>query len=176
MSWLAIAFATWSALTGLVSVIMALARTSPDDAVSNLSKWAKRAGLHDIPQWLRNQRADEIANKAQPIPLGVSTNMDEDGNFEYIAAVEVSKVADLPKGLSQFRIPAQHYAVFRHSGHVSTLGETYSAIWNEWLPVNDRKQPMVRAWNAILRRSTPALVSAASISGFHCKTPDQQAR
>jgi hypothetical protein len=61
MSWLAIAFATWSALTGLVSVIMALARTSPDDAVSNLSKWAKRAGLHDIPQWLRNQRADEIA-------------------------------------------------------------------------------------------------------------------
>jgi AraC family transcriptional regulator len=56
-----------------------------------------------------------------------------------MTAVEVAKVSDLPKGLSQLRIPAQQYAVFRHSGHVSTLGETYSAIWNDWLPAQDRK-------------------------------------
>ena len=91
-------------------------------------------------QWQRFMKHyAEIADKAQPIPLGVSMNMDDDGNFEYITGVEVSKVSDLPKGLSQFRIPAQHYAVFRHCGHVSTLGETYSAIWNDWLPAHNRK-------------------------------------
>jgi AraC family transcriptional regulator len=91
-------------------------------------------------QWQRFMKHyADIADKAQPIPLGVIASMDEDGDFEYMAAVEVSKVSDLPKGLSQFRIPAQHYAVFRHSGHVSGLGETYSAIWNDWLPANNRK-------------------------------------
>jgi AraC family transcriptional regulator len=45
----------------------------------------------------------------------------------------------LPKGLRQWRIPAQHYAVFRHDAHVSTVGQTYSAIWNEWLPANGRR-------------------------------------
>jgi AraC family transcriptional regulator len=91
-------------------------------------------------QWQRFMKHyAEIADKAQPIPLGVSMNMDDDGNFEYVTGVEVSKVSDLPKGLSQFRIPAQHYAVFRHCGHVSTLGETYSAIWNDWLPAHNRK-------------------------------------
>jgi AraC family transcriptional regulator len=91
-------------------------------------------------QWQRfmKQYAD-IPDKAQPIPLGVSANMDDDGNFEYMTAVEVSKASDLPKGFKQLRIPAQHYAVFRHSGHVSTIGQTYSAIWNEWLPAHDCK-------------------------------------
>ena len=75
----------------------------------------------------------------QPIPLGISANMDDDGNFEYMAAVQVSKASDLPKALRQWRIPAQHYAVFRHDAHVSTISQTYSAIWNEWLPANGRR-------------------------------------
>ena len=38
-------------------------------------------------QWQRFMKHyAEIADKAQPIPLGVSMNMDDDGNFEYITA------------------------------------------------------------------------------------------
>jgi AraC family transcriptional regulator len=115
--------------------------SSPPIIVVGLTERHSFGASQGIPgQWQRfMKRYDEIANKTQPIPLGVSTNMDEDGNFEYMAAVEVSKVAALPAGLGQFRIPAQHYAVFRHSGHVSAIGETYSAIWNDWLPASGRK-------------------------------------
>jgi hypothetical protein len=35
---------------------------------------------------------DEIAHKVDPIPLGVTTNMDDDGNFDYICGVEVSEI------------------------------------------------------------------------------------
>ena len=83
-------------------------------------------------------RYHEIGDKVQPIPRGISTNMDDDGNFEYICGVEVSSTSDLPKGLNQFRIPAQHYAGFTHLGHISTIGETYAATWNDCLPPHRR--------------------------------------
>jgi AraC family transcriptional regulator len=91
-------------------------------------------------QWQRfMQLYGDIPDKVQPIPLGISANMDDDGNFEYMAAVQVSKSSGLPKGLQQWRIPAQHYAVFRHEAHVSTIGQSYSAIFNTWLPANGRR-------------------------------------
>jgi len=89
-------------------------------------------------QWQRFMSCyGEISDKAAPIPIGVSTNMDDDGNFEYVCAIEVSKVSELPRGLTQLRVPAQHYAVFQHLDHVSAIGATYSAIWNNWLPAHD---------------------------------------
>jgi AraC family transcriptional regulator len=91
-------------------------------------------------QWQRfMQHYADIPDKVQPIPLGISANMDDDGNFEYMAAVQVFTASDLPKGLQQWRIPAQHYAVFRHDAHVATLSQTYSAIFNEWLPAHGRR-------------------------------------
>jgi hypothetical protein len=71
MSGLAVGFAIWAALTGTVGAVMALARTPPDDAVSNLSKWAVWAGLHHVPEWLRNRRADDIAYRWASISLVV---------------------------------------------------------------------------------------------------------
>jgi AraC family transcriptional regulator len=91
-------------------------------------------------QWQRFMASyGEIPDKVSPIPLGVSTNMDDDGNFEYVCAVEVSRVSELPRGFTQLRIPAQHYVVFRHLEHVSSIGATYSAIWNSWLPAHNRR-------------------------------------
>jgi AraC family transcriptional regulator len=91
-------------------------------------------------QWQRfMQHYDDIPDKLQPIPLGISADMDDEGNFQYMAAVQVSKVSDLPEGLRQWRIPPQHYAVFRHDAHVSSIGQTYSAIFNEWLPAHGRR-------------------------------------
>jgi len=40
---------------------------------------------------------------------------------EYMCAVEVSALEVLPTGLGRMRITPQHYAVFLHQGHVSTL-------------------------------------------------------
>jgi AraC family transcriptional regulator len=86
-------------------------------------------------QWQRFMpRYGEIEDKAHPIPAGVSTNLDDEGNFDYVCAVQVKRFSALPRGLVQLTVPAQTYAVFRHSAHVSEIGQTFRAIWNDWNP------------------------------------------
>jgi AraC family transcriptional regulator len=94
----------------------------------------------EIPaQWQKFMAAyGDIPDKASPIPIGISMNMDDDGNFEYVCAVEVAKFSTAPRGLVQLRIPAQTYAVFAHRAHVSKIAATYAAIWNHWLPDHGR--------------------------------------
>jgi AraC family transcriptional regulator len=59
-------------------------------------------------QWQRFMSVyGEIPHKADPIPLGVTTNMDDDGNFEYVCGVEVSEFSAKTRGLVQLRIPIQ---------------------------------------------------------------------
>jgi AraC family transcriptional regulator len=64
---------------------------------------------------------------------GVRHNSDETG-LDYACGVEVRDFAKLPPELSRVRVPANRYAVFTHSGHVSTIRSTWFAIWNKWLP------------------------------------------
>jgi AraC family transcriptional regulator len=86
-------------------------------------------------QWRRFAPAiGAIANRAQPIPIGVLTPIGVDGAFDYACAVEVTAFAEAPPGLVRLTVPAQRYAIFRHAGHVSRLGATYSAILEDWLP------------------------------------------
>jgi len=74
-----------------------------------------------------------IPDKADPIPLGVMTAIDEDGAFDYVCAAQVTGFGQAPAEFSRLRIPAQAYAVFAHTGHVSGLRRIYAAIWNHWL-------------------------------------------
>ena len=90
-------------------------------------------------QWQRFMpHYGEIDNKAHPIPAGVSTNLDDEGNFDYVCAVEVKRFGSSPKGLVEITLAPQIYIVFRHDGHVSEIGQTYHAIWNEWVPAEGR--------------------------------------
>jgi hypothetical protein len=43
------------------SLVMNLARTPPDVAISNLSLWVEWCGIHRIPPWLRDRHADDVA-------------------------------------------------------------------------------------------------------------------
>jgi AraC family transcriptional regulator len=86
-------------------------------------------------QWQRFMAYyNAIPAKLDRIPVGLSRASDDEGQFEYIAAVEVSHFGDSPKELLKLEIPAREYAVFEHRGHVSALYETYSSIWNEAMP------------------------------------------
>jgi AraC family transcriptional regulator len=67
------------------------------------------------------------------IAYGVLHN-DTDGSIDYLTGVEVGDFADLPAGFAHLRIAPQRYAVFRHDGHVSTIGSTWGAIWSQWFP------------------------------------------
>ena len=66
----------------------------------------------------------------------------EDGGaegFDYLAAVPMTSLDDLPDGLVGVRIPPQDFAVFQHRGHVSGIGATCGAAF-EWLAKSGRMQ------------------------------------
>jgi AraC family transcriptional regulator len=54
--------------------------------------------------------------------------------FEYIAAVGVSDLHDLPAEMVGKTIPTRKYAVFTHKGSVDKIPETYQAIYAVWQP------------------------------------------
>ncbi len=80
-----------------------------------------------------------IPGAAFGLCLGPADPSDSNG-FDYAPAVEVSSLSDLPEGLSGIRVAAREWAVFRHAGHVSTLGVTCAAA-GDWLAQSSRAPP-----------------------------------
>lgn len=102
------------------------------------------AGLHEhytpdtmdrIPaQWERfRPYMGNVSGQVGQATYGVCHNVAE-GEFDYLTGVEVSVGSGLPDELQQLQIPAQRYAVFVHTEHISTIKNTIEAIGTEWLP------------------------------------------
>lgn len=95
-----------------------------------------RYGLFEpdgIPaQWETFMRVlvGEIRHRVPGIPFSISTDLRDDLTFAYVTAVEVTKVEDITPPLTSVHIPARRWAVFHHTGHVSTIPATYAAIWD----------------------------------------------
>jgi AraC family transcriptional regulator len=70
---------------------------------------------------------------------GVCSNMDEEGDVDYLAGVEVSSFAGLPAELTQLTIAPQRYAVFAHDGHISEISRAWMDIFDVWLPQSGRE-------------------------------------
>lgn len=62
-----------------------------------------------------------------------------EGEFEYVAATEVSDDKNIPEGMVYREVPEYKYAVFTHHGKLDRLGETYEYIYNTWLPQSGLK-------------------------------------
>lgn len=75
-----------------------------------------------------------IEHRTDPVPVGLAGPFDKDGAFDYACAVEVSAQAEPPAGATVLHLPAAEYAIFRHQGHVSTIGGTYRRILDQALP------------------------------------------
>lgn len=58
----------------------------------------------------------------------------EEGDFRYLAGVEVAGEPGLPAGFVRLDIPAGGYAVFEHHGPVAGIRDTWASVWNRWLP------------------------------------------
>ncbi|MGC9358020.1 MAG: GyrI-like domain-containing protein [Anaerolineae bacterium] len=90
----------------------------------------------DIPQlWGQLMgRMGEIEHLIQDgNSYGVMVNFDEETEaYDYLAGFGVSEVENVPEGMVSLEIPAQTYAVFTCT--MPTIGETYNAIYGEWLP------------------------------------------
>jgi AraC family transcriptional regulator len=103
------------------------------------------AGLGERYTWETSTAVPALWQRAAPcfgdIPrrvcsdtFGVAYNGDDEGNFDYIAGVEVADFSDLPAAFSRLRIGPQRYAVFSQREHISTIRCVVNTIWSKWLP------------------------------------------
>lgn len=77
---------------------------------------------------------DALAEKPIKATYGWCGEMQEDGSFEYIAAVETSRIENLPDWAVVQMVPENTYAVFPHQGSLESLRDTYNYIYQTWLP------------------------------------------
>jgi AraC family transcriptional regulator len=104
--------------------------------IVGLSERCSWESVIKIPvQWQRFMPyMSAIPDRLDRMPVGVSHAADDEGQFEYICGVEVARFGENSPGLKNLEIPPRPYAVFQHRGHISTVRETYLAIWNKALP------------------------------------------
>ena len=98
---------------------------------------------HLIPAlWRRFMTSHaHVEGKVESIPVGIIGPIDADGCFDYGCAVQVGGSAAPPAPMTMLKMPAQRYALFPHTGHVSTVRSTYHAIWNQVLLDNGWTTP-----------------------------------
>lgn len=66
--------------------------------------------------------------------FGIIWNDKPGTGFDYLAAVKVSDPNALPKDFIKLKLPAEEYAVFTHTGDITTIPQAFNAIWENWLP------------------------------------------
>lgn len=64
---------------------------------------------------------------------GVCSDFSDSGDFTYTVAFP----GEAAEGLDRLTLPGGTYAVFAHDGHVSTISQTWDAIFAKWAPVAD---------------------------------------
>jgi AraC family transcriptional regulator len=145
----------------LTSTVRALADVDPPAIVDagrfrivGLAEACSFDTIMTIPaQWQRFMaQADAVPARLERMPVGVSQMADDDGTFRYVCGVEVARFERTPEGLIELETVSRQYAVFEHRRHVSTIYDTYAAIWNRALPATGR----VVADAPIIERHNPA--------------------
>jgi AraC family transcriptional regulator len=69
----------------------------------------------------------------QEVSYGAMDHYDPStGEFDYVAAMEVEKIEDVPEGMVGWEIPKQTYAIFPCT--LPKIKEAYSHAMHEWLP------------------------------------------
>jgi len=108
-----------------------------------------------------------IPYRIDGLPIGIQQPADEEDGFDYICAAEVTAFGNLPRDLARIEIPSRRCAVFEHRGHVSTVFDTYAAIWNEAL----QERGWVPAHAPVIERHSPSFDPATGEGGLSLWIP-----
>jgi predicted transcriptional regulator YdeE/DNA-binding transcriptional MerR regulator len=86
-------------------------------------------------------RMDEVKS-VSPITYGICMMPPglPDGEFQYIAGLEVASEEDVPEGMVLVKVPDHEYAVFEHHGSLDALSDTQTYIYQSWLPSSGYKR------------------------------------
>ncbi len=99
--------------------------------IAGLHQQFASSALDEIPSlWRRLAALGSVTGRAGKVDYAVVFPL-ADG-CDYVAGFEVTGFEDLPSVLAQVELPPQRYAIFTHSGHVSTLRNIFDAI-RAWL-------------------------------------------
>jgi len=90
--------------------------------------------------YIQNKLYETLPAGINPnVELGLCTNCDEKGNFDYIICREVENFDNIPAGAVSLTIPKSTYAVFTAIGKnmPKSIGEAFNFAFNEWLPKSE---------------------------------------
>ena len=82
------------------------------------------------------ERMHWIPHRVEAMPIGLAYPAGDDGRFDYASACEVSASGRRPADMADIALEPRRYAVFEHRAHVSSIFDTYAAIWNHALPAH----------------------------------------
>jgi AraC family transcriptional regulator len=104
--------------------------------LAGLSQRYNDATIPGVPaQWQRfTPFIGNIAGEVAGATYGVCHNGDDEGNIDYLSAVEVTDFSALTSELARLRIAPARYAVFDIADHVSSIRMVWRTIWERWLP------------------------------------------
>jgi len=71
-----------------------------------------------------------------PVSFGVCCNSDDEGGFDYIAALPVNALPSVPAHWQRVDVPARRYLVAWHGGHISTIRSTWFWLLDQYLPAS----------------------------------------
>ncbi len=87
---------------------------------------------HRIPQqW--QEVAQEMGEAMAEVPCYGACYGFEGDAFTYLVGINSDVPNDAPD-LDELTLPAGEYAVFEHEGHISTISQTWAAIFETWMP------------------------------------------
>lgn len=72
-----------------------------------------------------------------PLSFGVCCNSDDEGGFDYIAALPLNALPSVPAHWQRVDVPARRYLVAWHSGHISTIRATWFWLLDRYLPASN---------------------------------------
>jgi AraC family transcriptional regulator len=55
-------------------------------------------------------------------------------DFDYLAALEVQSLSDIPEGMAGRRVAPKTYVLFEHHGPIQIIRQTYIYAYGDWLP------------------------------------------
>lgn len=104
--------------------------------------------LEDVSAVWQRLIADEakIPNRIDGIKIGLGDGVSlahhhiHDDRMEYVAAVPVSKAADIPEGMEAAEVPGGLYAVFQATGYHRQTQLTVDYVYATWLPRSGRRR------------------------------------
>ncbi len=108
-----------------------------------------------------------VPGRVGEMSYGVTWNVKNGCGFDYLTGVEVDGSGQLPAEYSTVQIPAQRYAVFTHTDHVSSIGQTIGTIWSSWVPSCE----LEIAQSPCLERYTPEFNPQTGTGGMEIWIP-----